>query len=298
MTHPPVDARARVGAGLFVAVLGLVGVLFAAVPASAASAPPPVTIEVAGLMGPAPSVAHVGRGGTVVFRNSALLGPRTVTSNAPWSFPDVTVNAGKSSDPIAVPTKSGSYAYTIKDGRTGTVVVDAASSPSPAPSATATGGGASSSPSSGPSAPATGKGGASSTASAKASKSSKDSAAASSVSPSPFAGGRGVTGFPQLSVGSLTGAPTAGATSGPAPDVAPLLPGQTPTAEQPLVTGGSDFTAAGQPSTAQLLGDRLPAGGSSRHLGLPGALAAVALAGVISLLVRTLLAESGAAQGS
>jgi plastocyanin len=94
-------------------------------------------------------------------------------------------------------------------------------------------------------------------------------------------GGTSLSGLPMLGVGNLSVPPPAGI-SGPAPAVAPLLPGDSPTADQPLVTGGSEGDA--QATSAAAVGDL-------RDLGLPAAVAAIALVGMISLLVRALLAE-------
>jgi hypothetical protein len=70
--------------------------------------------------------------------------------------------------------------------------------------------------------------------------------------------------------------------SGPAPNVAPTLAGEdVPTAEP---TG--DVVAVGH--------GRLPEPPTGRKYGLPAALAAVAAAGVASLLVRLLLAHPAA----
>jgi plastocyanin len=108
---------------------------------------------------------------------------------------------------------------------------------------------------------------------------SKSAAPPASASPSPT-GGSGAIGPPPLAGGVIT-PPTPPAAGGPAPNVAPTLAGeQVPTA------------APGE--TVAIGHGRLPEPPTGRKYGLPSALAAVAAAGVASLLVRLLLAHPAA----
>jgi hypothetical protein len=84
-------------------------------------------------------------------------------------------------------------------------------------------------------------------------------------------------------VGAPSAAPQPGA---PAPNVAPVLPGE----ELP--------SPAAQPSGPTIVAapGRLPEASTARRYGLPAALAGVAAVGVGSLLVRLLLAHPAARQ--
>jgi plastocyanin len=101
------------------------------------------------------------------------------------------------------------------------------------------------------------------------------------ASPSPT-GGDGNVGPPPLAGGVITPpSPPAGA-GGPGPNVAPTLAGE----EVPSAQPSGDAVAIGH--------GRLPEPPTGRKYGLPAALAAVAAAGVASLLVRLLLAHPAA----
>ncbi|MDX6198820.1 MAG: hypothetical protein QOJ79_1971 [Actinomycetota bacterium] len=101
------------------------------------------------------------------------------------------------------------------------------------------------------------------------------------ASPSPT-GGTGDLGPPPLA-GGVIPPPSPPAGTGPAPNVAPTLAGEeVPTAEP-----------SGDPAVAVGHG-RLPEPPTGRKYGLPAALAAVAVAGVVSLLMRLLLAHPAA----
>jgi plastocyanin len=100
-------------------------------------------------------------------------------------------------------------------------------------------------------------------------------------------GGNGTAGGPPIaggfgSVGAPSPAPPA--PGAPAPNVAPVLPGEQLPSAQP--TGPVVVAEPG----------RLPEPSTARRYGLPAALAAVAAAGVASLLVRLLLAHPAARQ--
>ncbi|MCA1720481.1 MAG: hypothetical protein LC779_05015 [Actinobacteria bacterium] len=96
-------------------------------------------------------------------------------------------------------------------------------------------------------------------------------------------GGTGAVGPPLISGELPSAEPSPG---GPAPDVAPVLPG-TEGEQSP------EPTASAGPAVAVSPG-RLAEPSTARRYGLPAALAAVAAAGVASLLVRLLLAHPAA----
>ncbi|MDT7570923.1 MAG: hypothetical protein QOE05_1097 [Actinomycetota bacterium] len=110
---------------------------------------------------------------------------------------------------------------------------------------------------------------------------SKSAAPASSpaASPSPT-GGAGNIGPPPLAGGVIP--PPSPLAGGPAPNVAPTLAGE----EVPSAEPSGDAVAVGH--------GRLPEPPTGRKYGLPAALAAVGVAGVVSLLVRLLLAHPAA----
>lgn len=103
------------------------------------------------------------------------------------------------------------------------------------------------------------------------------------ASPSPT-GSAGAAGAPPLAGGlAAVGVPSASPIAGaPAPVVAPTLPGE----QQPSTAPSGPTVAIGS--------GRLPEPPTNRGYGLPASLAAVAAAGVASLLVRVLLAHPAA----
>jgi plastocyanin len=243
------------------AVLALASALLLA--ASPASAARTLTVSIRS-DGPTPAVLTATAGDTVVFRNDDPALPHQVRStSANWAFdtgplpPGGTATAGT----LATP---GEYRYGggALDNFTGKVVVAgpvASVSAAPSPSRSA---------SPAPSRPASAGPVAAPPASAVPSGSASASASASPVVP--------LTGvFPDLMV---SGTPVPG---GPAPAVAPVLPGATGT---PSAVGTAVPAEPGSLSG--------PEGG--RRYGLPAVLAGVAAAGVGSLLVRLLLAHPAA----
>jgi plastocyanin len=243
-----------------VLLLALAGVLLGVAPAQAART---VTIELTA-DGPKPASVTVTAGDTVEFLNTDptfVHGAQSKSTN--WTFdtqplpPGARARAGTLS-------KAGTYTYestNTLEQFSGRVVVPGttATAPSPARSAVST-----------PSRP----------------PASSPAASPGAATPAPSAsptGGSGVVGPPLISGGLPSAAPTEG---GPAPDVAPVLPGGE--GEQSPEPAGS----AG-PAVAVSPG-RLAEPATARRYGLPAALAAVAAAGVVSLLVRLLLAHPAA----
>lgn len=111
---------------------------------------------------------------------------------------------------------------------------------------------------------------------------SKSATPQQSTAPSPSpTGGTGDVGPPPLAGGIIPPvSPPPG--SGPAPNIAPTLAGE----EVPTAEPSGEAVAVGH--------GRLPEPPTGRKYGLPAALAAVAAAGVASLLVRLLLAHPAA----
>lgn len=238
--------RFRALAGLLaVLALGLLATVLAA-PAGAAKT---VTISITA-DGPKPASATAAVGDTIVFRNddaTFIHQARSASDN--WSFDTRPLAPGQSFT-VGKLTKPGDYRYAGAnlDDFTGRVLVPAASSPSaPAPRPGAD------PPSSSP-------------------------PPGASAAPSPTStGGSGAAQAPGFS--GLGPLPTPSDTPSPlAPQIAPALPGQTPTAAP------SQEVVLAQPG-------RLPSGVTVRAFGLPAALTVVGIAGVASLLVRLLLAQ-------
>lgn len=206
--------------------------------------------------GPVPALATVKAGDTIVFRNADPTFIHQVASASDnWDFQSRPLAPGERFEAGTV-TKPGEYLYkgVNLDDFTGKVVVPA---PSPAPSRA-------------PTSPAP------SPATSPAAQPGDPSPAAE---PSPT-GGSGAAGGPLFGGGLPSAPPTPGA---PAPNVAPVLPGAEE-APSPGPTGPVVAVQAG----------RLPEPATARRYGLPAALAAVAAAGVGSLLVRLLLAHPAA----
>ena len=264
---------ARVSATI-VALLALLSsfllgaVAWTAPPAHAAERVITITAE-----GVTPKVLTVAAGDTVRFVNEdTSFAYRAVSTSDNWTFDSGPVGLlpGRSftvPDPIA---GAGTYRYQVAQDAPfqGSVVVPASTRPSAQPSPTrrgSTGATASPAPTAEPMAPPAGSGG------------------AGEAGPPPLQGGVGaVDTAPQ---------PTPGGVALPPTLAAPLVPGESLRARTPQTAA----EAAGEPSPAPLgaaavRGD-LPGAGSTRGLGLPAALAIVFAAGVISLLVRLLLAE-------
>jgi plastocyanin len=240
---------------LAVALLPLLG----SAPASAAGKT--ITIGLTA-NGPKPASVTAAVGDSVVFRNDDQTFVHQVSSASNnWKFDSPPLAPGQTF-PAGKLAKPGSYVYrgANLDSFTGKVVVPGGTTASAAP------------PPSRSAAPA-------------ASRSPAASSAPASSSPSP-AGGSGQVGPPPLAGGFGTvGAPTPPAASprGPAPNVASTLPGEDPVVS-PEASGVAVSIGRG----------RLPEPPTGRRYGLPAALAAVAAAGIASLLVRLLLAHPAA----
>lgn len=216
--------------------------------------------------GPKPASVTAAVGDTVVFKNTdATFVHQVGPASTNWDFscpplaPGATCSAGKLPKP-------GDYLYkgVNLDSFSGKVTVPGAVAPAPSPARS----------------PAT---------SPKPSPAGQASPAPASPAPAPSStGGTGVVGAPPITGGFGSGgfpsaAPSPGA---PAPNVAPVLPGEELPSAGPVPSGETVGVSAGrlrEPSTA-------------RRYGLPAALAAVAAAGVGSLLVRLLLAHPAARQ--
>jgi plastocyanin len=231
--------------------------LLAASPALAAKT---VTIDITA-DGPKPASTTAAVGDTIVFRNADMTFVHQVRSKSTnWTFNSGPLAPGQTY-PVGKLAKAGTYEYqgANLDSFTGKIVVPG-STPAPAPSATRS------------AAPAPSKSAAASPAAASASASASPTGGTGAVGPPPLAGGFGTVGVPS---------PPPGAT-GPAPAVAPTLAGE------------EVASAAPSGETVAIGTGRLPEPPTGRRYGLPAALAAVAAAGVASLLVRLLLAHPAA----
>lgn len=243
------------GVLLAVVLLPLVGIT----PASAAAKT--ITISLTA-NGPKPASGTAAVGDSVVFRNDDQTFVHQVSSaSTNWTFDSPPLAPGQTF-PAGKLAKPGTYVYrgANLDSFTGKIVVPGGTTASAAP------------PPSRSAAPAP-------------SRSPAASSAPASATPSP-AGGSGQVGPPPLAGGFGTvGAPTPPAASprGPAPNVAPTLPGEDPVVS-PEASGVAVSIGRG----------RLPEPPTGRRYGLPAALAAVAAAGIASLLVRLLLAHPAA----
>lgn len=252
--------------------------LLLAVPATAAERV--VSVTAAGL---APARLEVRAGDKVKFNvtNDLLASTRLKSTGGPWSFDEVVSGDVAGAGTFTVPeplTTPGRYSYTAtRGGKTfqGSVVVpEPAASAAPSPSAAA-------SPSAGAAAPPP----------PVASK-----APAAVPAPPPPAGGSGSAALPPLTGGfGSVGAPAPmpGGIA-PAPSLAlPLLP------EQQQAFGPLPATAPaptiGALRTTAVAGD-LAGQPTLRGYGLPTAIAAVLAGGVLSLLVRLLVADPAAAR--
>lgn len=281
----PVRPRSAVLLAVPLAVLGLLLLASGVSPAPAAAA----AVRDVQLTqdGPVPASLTVAAGDSIRFVNTDTFVHRVVSDSANWAFDSRTLVPGASFTVEPALSRAGTYAYRGAglDSFRGTVVVPGtAASPSASPRR---------SPSPAVAVPST----ASPSASPAASPAAASPGASPAASPAATGGTGSVQGPPPLAGGSFGGfvgpSPSPGA---PAPMVAdPLaaVPLPTPSFDgaSPQVVG----TDAG-PTTTTALGD-LPRLGSpveARRYGLPLALAAVLLSGVVSLLVRLLLHEAPA----
>jgi plastocyanin len=246
--------------------LGLTPLLAALTAAPARAAAPTVTISLTA-NGPKPASTTAVVGDTVTFVNDDMTFVHQVGSKSTnWTFQSRPLAPGdRYTTPVL--TKPGEYDYQgiNLDSFSGKVDVPgstpSSAAPAPAPSTSAA---------AAPSHAASPAGSPSPGASAS------PSAGTAVAIPPPLAGGFGAIGIP--------GSPAPGL-SGPPPAVAPpasALPGEDVTSPEP--SGSAVAVASG----------RLPEPPTGRRYGLPAALAAVAAAGVASLLVRVLLAHPAA----
>jgi len=266
---PAAVRRTPSGTLPYVVALLLVLLAFPVLTAAPALAARTITISITA-DGPKPAAVNAEVGDTIVFKNvDATFIHQARSASTNWSFntgplaPGAQATAGKLSKP-------GEYLYegVNLDSFKGKVVVPAVPAPAPAGSSTPA-------PKPAGSAPPGSSGGNSSPAASPTASPASTGGSGSAGGPS--LGGFGSVGGPQFPV-----APSAGA---PAPNVAPLLPGEV------LPSAGA--TAPAGPVVVAAPG-RLPSSATARRYGLPAALAAVAAAGVASLLVRLLLAHPAA----
>ena len=211
--------------------------------------------------GPSPVNITIAQGDVVKFVNSDNV-PHTVKSTTSnWAL-NKGLAAGASASTPAF-TSAGTFKYTdsftliaVPRSVPGSIVVPG-SAPSPSASPTA-----SASPRPSPTAART------STPSPRASTSS---------TPAPNPSQTGTASGPGLGVGGLPSVPPATPTTGPQPNVAP--PGPSSSSAGAVSYGGTSGVVQG----------------SAHRYGLPAALAVVDITGVVSLLVRLLLAHPAAA---
>ncbi len=240
-----VRSRALVGL-LGLVVVGLLG-LAAAAPASAART---ITISLTA-DGPKPASVTAAVGDTVRFLNAdATFIHQARSASDNWSFDTRPLAPGQSFTAGTL-AKAGEYRYqgANLDDFTGKVVVPAATTPAGSPAA--------STPPAASAPPA-----------------------GTSPSPSPSStGGTGAASAPGFGGGAVGGFPSGSPSASlPAPQVAPVLPGETP-------------SASAGPAGVLAEPGRLREAVGARRFGLPAALAAVGALGVGSLLLRLLLAQ-------
>ena len=257
--------------GRLLAVLAaaLLSSVLLALPAAAAQQV--VTITDEGLV---PTVLQVASGDTVLFVNESGAPRRVVATSDNWDVDSGLALLPQGSyehpDPI---TEPGTYTFTAGDGEpfAGSVVLPAPSSPQPSPP-----------PADGGASPAPAPG--------------ESPAASPAPAESPAATGGTGTALPPITggFGGLGTIPSPAA-EGIAPPPAIALP-ELPGAEE---SGGPLPQTAPEPGTAgsDARPGRLASPVVARGYGLPAALGAVLIAGVVSLLVRLLLAEPAARRG-
>jgi plastocyanin len=238
-------------------------------PAAAAAKTHVVTV---GVGGPDPSTVTVARGDRVQFHNSDQVAHRVRSSAGGWSYDSKDVAPGGRSPVTPAFTTAGTFRYTdaqvglvVRPPATGNVVV-----PSTTPSTTP-----STRPSTTP-APSSSAG-----ASPRPGATRSAGPAPGTAGPVPTQSGMAV--LPGFGPGVVPTLPVPTPSTGPAPAVAPTVPpSATPAAavgDDPVVTYGD------KEGIVQ---------GSAHRYGLPALLALVGIAGVVSLLVRFLLAQPAA----
>lgn len=267
---------ARRLSSLAVLLLALLGSVALAAPASAAEKVVEITAE-----GLRPAQLTIARGDTVVVVNQDEgFRYRVRSTSDNWDFDSGLLTPLARGQRYELPPveEVGTYTFTAFQGEdpfNGAVVL-------PAPSATTPPAAAPASPGASPRPGATTAPGASPAA-----------------TPSPAAtGGTGAAALPPLAggFGSTGVLPSAAPVPGQAPAVAPALPGLPTLPGDPAA--GPEPQTAGEPTPApvgaQAIAGDLPGAQTPREYGLPAALAAVLAVGVVSLLVRLLLAEPAA----
>lgn len=208
--------------------------------------------------GPSPASLTIAKGDVVRFFNNDTVTHTVSRSAGSWAF-KATIAAGQAATTKAF-TASGTYGYTdaytflaLNQSQPGTITVPAASA-SPTPSATR---------------PATPR-----PTAPRTTTPSPSARPTAGATPTPVPTGSGLAIGPGLGVGQLPSLQPS-ATSVPTPDVAP--PGATDSAS-PVPASGPTYA------------DGHLVQSSPHRYGLPAALAAVGVVGVLSLLVRLLLA--------
>lgn len=243
--------------------------------------------------GPSPEFIEVPVGGTVVFVNEDTTVHRVSATveegkSTAWDYESGPIEAGATSPPTPAFEASGRYTFDDVQGLllpntySDEIGVLPPGSPSPSPQTSA-----SPSPSGEPSAGP----GASPSASGSPGTPAEDAAASpgaqppggtGSAGPLPLDGGFGSTGTAPV---PIPGDPLA-------PAIAPplVLPDEGPL-PLPYIAVAPGEQA---PSVAALPTGSLPGADTGRALGLPAVLGALAIAGLVSMIVRVLLAEPAA----
>lgn len=229
--------------------------------------------------GPDPAALVVAAGDTVRFVNADTFVHRVVSDSAGWAFTTGTLLPGETYEVKPALTRPGTYTYRGDglDDFTGSVTVPGApvaSSPAASPGPRAS---AAASPSVTPSPGASGS---------------------PTASPSPSGGTSAVPGPPPLLGGGLL-PPTTSPSPGLPPAVAPvpvltgapLVAGGLPTVAPSTPDLSAEAAAAPAVPAPEVVAGPLPGAPDSRRFGLPVVLALLTAGGVVSLLVRLLLAE-------
>lgn len=209
--------------------------------------------------GPSPTSLTVAAGDTVRFVNSDSVSHTVARTSGAWTFTRQ-IAAGASATTAAF-TKPGTYAYSdsftlvaVPQTRNGSIVVPVPPSPSPRPSASAT-------PK--PSAPPS------------PSVRPTASPTASPTTPAPTASASGVAIAPGITIGGIAPSASPAASAVPGPDIASPQPGRSASPATTVAYGGKSGIVQSSP----------------HRYGLPALLALVGIVGVLSLLVRFLLAQ-------
>ncbi len=248
--------------GALVVLLAAAAALLLAAPARAAT-----RVVILGPQGPSPQNITLAKGDSVRFQNDDGVTHTVTDAGTNWSFRKA-IAAGASATTPAFPT-AGTFSYTddfvlvaVPQRAGGSIVVPstaATASPSAAPKPSAT-----TSPAPRPS----------------AAPSPTAAPTASPTSTPATVGGAGTAVPPGFGPGVLPSTGPTPPASGPQPDLAPP------------VADSSASPAAVAPGATISYGDRNGVvQGSPHRYGLPAALAVVGITGIVSLLVRLLLAQ-------